>query len=135
MERKKGLWLLRDMRGEWTAKRKRHGGYDEMDTGHKRQRKKKQAGVKTPKMCTSKGVCITVLLTSTQTMGQHPHLLFHKLCLFVPCQQTIMGAITKFVFHCNPCFSNLTPTEFRQSLLRACCLGVQRFRMPWAFEI
>lgn len=33
----------------------------------------------------------------------------------------------------TPCFQNLTPTEFMQSLLRACCLTARRYKAPLGF--
>lgn len=78
----------------------------------------------------------SMLFVFARSNRRHLHLYFNNSACFVPCQQTILGAVAEFAFsRHNPCFQNLTPTEFTQSLLRACCLTARRYKAPWAFQM
>lgn len=77
----------------------------------------------------------SMLFVLARSNRRHLHIYFNNSACFVPCQQTILGAVAEFAFsHHNPCFQNLTPTEFMQSLLRAYCLTARRYKAPWAFQ-
>lgn len=77
----------------------------------------------------------SMLFVLARSNRRHLHIYFNNSACFVPCQQTILGAVAEFAFsRHNPCFQNLTPTEFMQSLLRACCLTARRYKAPWAFQ-
>lgn len=76
-----------------------------------------------------------MLFVLARSNRRHLHVYFNNSACFVPCQQTILGAAAEFAFSLhNPCFQNLTPTEFMQSLLRACRLTARRYKAPWAFQ-